>query len=340
MCGGSYHLVLPAPTAVPTSRLSDGTEHPSYCKRQLWRGSSVDSISAPRCFSTSPGSWGIYQDIASSSPVLWTQHCLELVHDHSHLPWWATIVVSTVALRFVVTFPLAAFQHYKFGKLELVKLEMDELVKELKRETAVAIKRYRWTAAEAKRHYNKSVKKQWDKLLQEHNCHPGQGFVLLLVQMPLFVMMTMALRNMATTEPLQTAAALHTYLSMTVEGFGWIPNLTVGDRSFILPVAMALFNLSISEVQVMSNTTALTRLAKYRLYILRGLCVAIVPIAAYFPSGVALYWTTSSAYGLVQNLILLSPRVRRTLRIPLTASEKRRPYSELRKRLTDKLRLT
>ena len=122
----------------------------------------------------------------------------------------------------------------------------------------------------------------------------------------------------------------------------------------------------------MSNTTALTRLAKYRLYILRGLCVAIVPIAAYFPSvsvgfffqifggyrrpsigcpfffsllvfrpkGVALYWTTSSAYGLVQNLILLSPRVRRTLRIPLTASEKRRPYSELRKRLTDKLRLT
>ena len=35
---------------------------------------------------------------------------------------------------------------------------------------------------------------------------------------------------------------------MTVEGFGWIPNLTVGDRSFILPVAMALFNLSISEV--------------------------------------------------------------------------------------------
>ena len=49
------------------------------------------------------------------------------------------------------------------------------------------------------------VKKQWDKLLQEHNCHPGQGFVLLLVQMPLFVMMTMALRNMATTEPLQTA---------------------------------------------------------------------------------------------------------------------------------------
>lgn len=53
---------------------------------------------------------------------------------------------------------LSFVQHYKFGKLELVKLEMDELVKELKRETAVAIKRYRWTAAEAKRHYNKSVR--------------------------------------------------------------------------------------------------------------------------------------------------------------------------------------
>ena len=34
---------------------------------------------------------------------------------------------------------------------------MDGLVKELKRETAIAIKKFKWTNEEAKRHYNYSV---------------------------------------------------------------------------------------------------------------------------------------------------------------------------------------
>ena len=170
---------------------------------------------------------------------------------------------------------------------------------------------------------------------------------------------------------------------MSMEGFGWIPNLTVGDKSFILPATMASFNLAITEVwfhlfnelscnwsscyfiqlQTMSNTAPLSRLGKYRLYILRGLCLVIIPIAAYFPSvrdhyesvffyrwlqffgflclrmkGVTLYWTTSSAYGLVQNLILLSPKVRRKLRIPLTPSENTHPYRRIREKLLAKLK--
>ena len=54
--------------------------------------------------------------------------------------------------------------------------------------------------------------------------------------------------------------------------------------------------------------------------------------------GVTLYWTTSSAYGLVQNLILLSPKVRRKLRIPLTPSENTHPYRRIREKLLAKLK--
>lgn len=35
---------------------------------------------------------------------------------------------------------------------------------------------------------------------------------------------------------------------MTVGGFGWIPNLTVVDSSYILPVALGIINLGIIEV--------------------------------------------------------------------------------------------
>ena len=39
------------------------------------------------------------------------------------------------------------------------------------------------------------------------------------------------------------------HLSMSLGGFGWIPNLTVVDQSFILPVVMVVSNLAIIQVK-------------------------------------------------------------------------------------------
>lgn len=52
----------------------------------------------------------MYSDLSQSSWVMNTQHLLETVHDYTHLPWWATIVVTTVSLRLAITLPLAAYQ--------------------------------------------------------------------------------------------------------------------------------------------------------------------------------------------------------------------------------------
>ena len=38
------------------------------------------------------------------------------------------------------------------------------------------------------------------------------------------------------------------YVGLTNGGFGWIPNLTDVDHSFILPVSMAFANLAIIQV--------------------------------------------------------------------------------------------
>lgn len=50
-----------------------------------------------------------------------------------------------------------------------------------------------------------------------------------------------------------------------------------------------------------------------------------------------LYWTTSSAFGLIQNLILLSPKVRRFFRIPKTANELQKPYTHIIGRIKNTL---
>lgn len=44
----------------------------------------------------------------------------EGVHLHTHLPWWAVIACCTVALRSLITLPLAVHQNKMLAKMELL----------------------------------------------------------------------------------------------------------------------------------------------------------------------------------------------------------------------------
>ncbi|PSN37222.1 hypothetical protein C0J52_12661 [Blattella germanica] len=132
------------------------------------------------------------------------------------------------------------------------------------------------------------------------------------------------------------AAAMTTYMELSVGGFGWIPNLLVPDESLVFPVALGFINLAIVELQTMSKIRKEGKLQKYVTHFFRGLSLVMIPIAASVPSCLSLYWVTSSTYGLIQNLILLSPRVKRFGNIPETPTELEKPYkhiaSEIRQR--------
>lgn len=98
-----------------------------------------------------------FKTLSESAPVGHFQNMLLTVHDYTGLPWWATIVGTTVALRTAITLPLAIHQHYIVAKVENLNLEMREIVEELKREMAVAIRMYKWDEKTAQRHYKRSV---------------------------------------------------------------------------------------------------------------------------------------------------------------------------------------
>jgi mitochondrial inner membrane protein COX18 len=80
-----------------------------------------------------------------------------------------------------------------------------------------------------------------------------------------------------------------------------------------------------------------TKLSRYGTYFFRTLSVALVPIAAFVPSGLSLYWVTSSAFGLLQNLAILSPKLRRSAGIPKVESELEKPYSHLYSKIRERL---
>lgn len=98
-----------------------------------------------------------FKTLSESAPVGHFQNMLLNVHEYSGLPWWVTIVGTTVALRTAITLPLAIHQHYILAKVENLNVEMGEIVGELKKEMAVAVALYKWDERTAKRHYRRAV---------------------------------------------------------------------------------------------------------------------------------------------------------------------------------------
>ncbi len=74
-------------------------------------------------------------------------------------------------------------------------------------------------------------------------------------------------------------------MSLSTGGFGFRPpNLIEVDHSLILPVFMALTNLAIIQIQVMSKVGPSTRLSNAMMNVLRVVCLVMVPVAAYTPA--------------------------------------------------------
>lgn len=261
-----------------------------------------------RQFSSSESIAGVWTALSQSAPVAALQNGLIELHDASGLPWWATIIVSTFALRTAVTLPLAVYQNRNMAKFEKVAtIDLPEISKQLKQETAIAVRKFNWTEEEARKAFTASVGRgigmdlssahgiikfnllqlrvQYSKLIIKENCHPAKSMVILLGQIPLWIIQSMSIRNLISLMPNpDDITAQVAYTELTVGGFLWIPNLTQVDASFILPVALGVINLTIIECQTRMRTRMPGKWQKITTNLFRGLSVLMVPIACTVPA--------------------------------------------------------
>lgn len=282
------------------------------------------SVSASRA-----GPAEFLQSVSASPPVLAVQEGLVTLHDVTGLPWWATILVSTVAARGLITLPLGLYQNYILAKFENLRPEMDAVVVDIKKEMGAAVRKYQWDEKRAKRVFTKAVKTQMSELIAKHNCHPLKAGLVLWFQFPFWIGLSMSLRNLSWALPARDAAAQLVRLQMAVGGVMWFPNLAAADPTLVLPVLFALCNLCAIEVGVLSRVQPGTRLQRWMTNLVRGVTIIVVPVAAQLPSAVVFYWTISSFCGLLSNLALMSPSLRRAAGVPLSPSQQQRPYRQL-----------
>ncbi|NXD26295.1 COX18 protein, partial [Spelaeornis formosus] len=142
-----------------------------------------------------------------------------------------------------VTLPLAAHQGRLLAKLENLQPEIQELAQRLRYEVSVRGKQLGWSEKVARFHFTKNMRRLVAELYVRDNCHPFKATVLLWVQLPLWLCVSLALRNCsvgalgpAVQEQFSSGGAL------------WFTDLTAPDSTWILPVSLGLVNLLVVEV--------------------------------------------------------------------------------------------
>ncbi|KAM7156560.1 cytochrome c oxidase assembly protein COX18, mitochondrial isoform 1-T1 [Molossus nigricans] len=299
------------------------TAPPGRVKRAalpVWGVASVSTVSPG-------GAGGWYEALATSAPVQGAEELLLGAHSAVGLPWWGSILLTTVALRGAVTLPLAAYQHYILAKVENLQPEIKSIARHLNQEVAVRANHLGWSKRVARLTYLKNMRRLVSELYVRDNCHPFKATVLVWIQLPMWIFMSVALRNFSTGAT-HSEAGFSVQEQLAAGGVLWFPDLTALDSTWILPVSVGVINLLIVEIFALQKM-GMSRFQAYVTYFVRAVSVLMVPIAATVPSSIVLYWLCSSLMGLSQNLLLRSPRFRQLCRIPSTKRDSDTPYKDL-----------
>ncbi|XP_031565145.1 cytochrome c oxidase assembly protein COX18, mitochondrial-like [Actinia tenebrosa] len=274
------------------------------------------------------------------TPIYLAQQTLESIHSFTHLPWWGVILGATFFLRTIITLPLAVRQNKLVTKIELLQPTLKMMSEALKYRIAAECKQGGKTAAQFDAIYKKKHRRMMYELYQNEGCNPIKMFLLPWIQLPLWIIISLAIRNMTGTSYMQTAnRELESSFScpeMSNEGFLWFPDLLVPDPLMILPAAVGLFNLTNIEIHALRRQQP-SRNQRIFTNSLRTMSIAMIFLASQVPCAMSLYWAASAGYGVGQNILMRLPKVRRRLGIPKTPSESKTPLKDLKKLLDIKV---
>ncbi|XP_044303322.1 cytochrome c oxidase assembly protein COX18, mitochondrial-like isoform X2 [Varanus komodoensis] len=226
-------------------------------------------------------SWGWYETLSSSVPALWMESGLVALQAASGLPWWATVIAASAVLRTGLTLPLAAQQGRVLAKLENLQPEIQSLAKRLRYEVSICAKQQEWSEKSARFYFKKNLKRIVSELYVRDNCHPFKATLLIWIQIPLWVFVSVALRNLSVGSG--TSEGTYIQEQLSTGGTLWFMDLTVPDSTWILPIILGTLNLLIVEIFALRKTSP-TKFQKYATNFFRGTSVFMIPVAATVPS--------------------------------------------------------
>ncbi|KAN0065391.1 hypothetical protein ACQY0O_001227 [Thecaphora frezii] len=255
-----------------------------------------------------------------SSPPGWITHLLDFIGTHTGLPWWGTIVVTSVILRLALA-PINIAGQKNAIRLGNISPRMKELMDNIKH----------CKAAGDQRGMQENVSAV-QKLMRDNNTNPFKSLTPILFQFPLMFSFFLALERIAKSGSESFAHG----------GPFWTMDLSAPDPTYVLPLVSTAATFAVAELGFKLGTTggaaqdpAQSKMMKY---IFRAAMPVIGWFATTFPSGVLVYWATTNLWSLLQMLTLQIPLVRRLAKFPFRIQHPPNPYAPKEKSILEKFR--
>ena len=226
------------------------------------------------------------------------EHGLIAVHDISGLPWWATLIGSTVAFRSIFL-PLVYVQMKASGRVAGAMPDFQRLTKVYQDSIKANVSTKGWT-----RHTKADILKVYVSGLRGikrmHDVSLTKLFVVPLAQIPVFVTFMFTMRRMINKADQVTSDLAH-------GGMWWFDNLTAPDPILVLPAfAIGLTALNLERGLGNPQNRVFFGLKNF----LQGGLICTLPFTTLLPSGVFLYWGTSACFSALQSSVTRSDAVR------------------------------
>ncbi|GAA5930962.1 membrane insertase OXA1 [Sporobolomyces koalae] len=282
-------IAPPVTPPSPTPVVVDSTETTTTAAQHVYDGISTGTLD----ISSLAGSFGPHPIMRLQSLFLHLHESFPILGTPG-LQWALLIPVVTLFLRFALL-PFQVRAQANAARLAIIQPEMLKGMNKLK-------------AAKARGDQTgmQVAQMETQQLMRDHNVNPLKNLLFPLAQATVFMCMFFAIRGLA-------GAGLE---SMQSEGFGWVSDLTKADPYWILPVASTGLTLATLETGVDSTTQVQTSTTKNMKMIFRIALVLALPMVAYFPAALLLYWTTNNFLSLFQASVLKMPSIRSLLSIP------------------------
>ncbi|KAL8171324.1 hypothetical protein V2J09_023128 [Rumex salicifolius] len=230
-------------------------------------------------------------------PIRATISMLDWIHDSTGLPWWITIVFSTLMLRLSL-FPVRVLQLHKLTRIAECARQLPPLF--------------------PPPFSGKSYVKHFSNFQMQRKaigCPSYSWFLAyFFVQVPCFVLWMASIRSMSEDH----------HAGFDTGGILWFYNLTGyahGASGLIFPTLIAglhflQLKITFQSSKVGKQTGSFELFAKYFEMYMKALTVPIFGMGFLLPHGSLVYWVSSSSLNIIQHLCLQNPNIREKLGLP------------------------
>lgn len=222
------------------------------------------------------------------SPIGIIQTFYELLHINCNLPWWATIVITSVLVK-LITFPCVIFAQRNSSNMNNILPKMVKLQENM-------------TAARKCGNYHESSVYAFElqQLLKKNNVKmfPVSNFLKVGAHLPIFF----ALRKM-TNIPVE---------SLKEGGLWWFLDLTSTDPYYLLPLGTSITLYAVTSY-ALRNSGNLSPVIRN---MFKTIPVISFLFAMKFPGAILCHWTVSNIITILENQAMHSEKVRTYFNIP------------------------